>query len=56
MADSIQEPIRHGQILIGPQFNEPMRVLTVGSAQPGFRSLGLVGQLKDRLRVRRSDE
>lgn len=24
MADSTQEPIRDGQILMGPQFNEPM--------------------------------
>ena len=50
MADSTQEPIRDGQILTGPQFNEPMRVLTVVSAQPGFLSLGLVGQRTRRFR------
>ena len=44
------EPIQAGQILTGPQFNESMRVLTVGSAGAGFRSLGLVGQQTRRFR------
>lgn len=39
-----EELVQEGQILTGPQFNEPMRVLTVGSVQAGFQSLGLVGE------------
>ena len=45
-----REPIVDGQILTGPQFNEPMRVLTVGSARNGFWSLGLVGQQTQQFR------
>lgn len=44
MTAQTEEPVREGQILAGPQFNEPMRVVTVGSARAGLRSLGLVGQ------------
>lgn len=44
------EPIRDGQILTGPLFNEPMRVVTVGSERPGFRSVGLVGQQTQQFR------
>ncbi len=39
-----KEPIAEGQILTGPQFNEPMRVLMARSARAGFWSVGAVGQ------------
>lgn len=45
-----REPIAERQILTGPQFNEAMRVLMVSSTQPGFWSLGLVGQQTQRFR------
>ena len=50
MTGAPEEAIQNGQILTGPQFNEPMRVLTVGSAGAGFRSLGLVGQQTQQFR------
>ena len=45
-----EESVREGQILTGPQFNEPMRVLTVSSTRPGFWSFGLVGQQTQQFR------
>ena len=50
MTGAPEEAIQNGQILTGPQFNEPMRVLMVSSTQPGFLSLGLVGQQTQRFR------
>ena len=42
--------IQESQILTGPQFSEPMRVLTVSSTRPGFWSFGLVGQQSQQFR------
>ena len=43
-------PIREGQILTGPLFNEPMQVETVRSIGPGTWLAGLVGQQSERFR------
>ncbi len=40
--------IQEGQILTGPQFNEPMLVETVRSNGPGTWIVGLVGQRSPR--------
>ncbi len=42
--------IKEGQILIGPIFNEPMRVETIRSAGPETIVLGLVGVHSERFR------
>ena len=42
--------IREGQVLTGPLFSEPMRVVTVGSNGPGLCVAGLVGQQSERFR------
>ena len=42
--------IREGQVLTGPLFSEPMRVVTVGSNGPGLWVAGLVGQQSERFR------
>src|SRR3989440_1799493 len=43
-------PFRVGQTLIGPLFNEPMRVETVSSAGSASWALGLVGAQSERFR------
>ena len=43
-------PIRDGQILTGPLFSEPMRVVTVGAIGPGSWEAGLVGTQTERFR------
>jgi len=43
-------PLRAGQILRGPQFNEPMRVETVRPAGEGTWAAGLVGTRTERFR------
>ena len=42
--------IREGQVLTGPLFSEPMRVLTVSSNGSGLLVVGLVGQQSERFR------
>ena len=42
--------LRDGQILTGPQFNEPMLVVTVGPGVAGSWNVGLVGQKSQRFR------
>jgi len=46
----ITQPICEGQILLGPLFNEPMRVETVCTNGPGSWVLGLVGTQSERFR------
>ena len=46
----LPEPLREGQILIGPQFSEPMRVETVRANGAGGWSAGLVGTQTERFR------
>jgi hypothetical protein len=43
-------PIREGQILTGPLFNEPMRVETVAPSGPSAWTVGLVGTQSERFR------
>src|SRR6266404_1800212 len=43
-------PFRVGQTLIGPLFNEPMRVETVAPAGAASWALGLVGAQSERFR------
>ncbi len=43
-------PIQEGQVLIGPLFNEPMRVETVRSGGTGVWEAGLVGQHSEQFR------
>ena len=45
-----ESPIREGQVLTGPQFNEPMRVETVRTNGSGTWDAGLVGQQSERFR------
>ena len=47
---TIDAAIREGQVLTGPLFNEPMRVLTVRPNGPGSIDAGLVGQKTERFR------
>lgn len=47
MSDSSIKP---GQVLAGPQFNEPMRVETVRANGPDSWVTGLVGVKSDRFR------
>ena len=42
--------IQEGQVIAGPQFNEPMLVETVRSNGPGTWVVGLVGQRSERFR------
>ena len=42
--------IQEGQVIAGPQFNEPMLVETVRSNGPGTWTVGLVGQRSERFR------
>ncbi len=44
------QPIREGQVLTGPLFNEPMRVETVYASGPGTWVAGLVGIRSERFR------
>ncbi len=44
------EPLQVGQTLIGPLFNEPMRVETVGASGDGSWVVGLVGAQSERFR------
>ena len=44
------QPVREGQILIGPLFNEPMRVETVRGNGPDSWVLGLVGVQSEKFR------
>ena len=48
--DTPEKPICEGCILVGPLFNEPMRVETVRSDGDGTWSLGLVGTQSERFR------
>ena len=41
-------PIREGQILTGPLFNEPMRVETAQANTPASWVVGLVGPQSER--------
>ena len=41
-------PIRAGQVLTGPLFSEPMRVVTVRATGPKYVQAGLVGQRSER--------
>ena len=43
-------PFRPGQTLVGPLFNEPMRVETVTAAGASSWALGLVGAHSERFR------
>ena len=43
-------PVKPKQVLVGSQFNEPMRVETVTQAGNGTWTLGLVGTKTDRFR------
>ena len=43
--------LQEGQVLTGPQFNEPMLVVTVGSGVAGSWNVGLVGQKSQQFRV-----
>ena len=43
--------LREGQILTGPQFNEPMLVVTVGPGVAGSWNVGLVGQKSQQFRM-----
>ena len=43
-------PIREGQVLSGPLFNEPMRVETIRASGTGRWEAGLVGQHSDQFR------
>ena len=42
--------IREGQVLTGPLFSEPMRVVTVRASGPDYVEAGLVGQRSERFR------
>ena len=42
--------LRQGQVLVGPLFNEPMRVETVTANGAGSWSAGLVGQSSEQFR------
>ena len=44
MSVAVADALEVGQVLAGPLFSEPMRVVTVGAAGPDFWELGLVGQ------------
>ena len=43
-------PVREGQILTGPAFNEPVRVETVAASAPGAWNLGVVETRSERFR------
>ena len=45
-----EAPIREGQVLSGPLFNEPMRVETVRPSGTGVWEAGLVGQQSEQFR------
>ena len=45
-----EAPIREGQVLTGPLFNEPMQVETVCANGSGVWIAGLVGQRSERFR------
>ncbi|MEW6228122.1 MAG: helicase-related protein [Bacillota bacterium] len=45
-----EQPLREGQILVGPLFNEPVRVETVRSDGPSMWVVGLVGTQSERFR------
>ena len=45
-----EAPIREGQLLSGPLFNEPMRVVTVNPSGADAWMVGLVGQQSERFR------
>src|SRR5579875_345487 len=47
---NVPQPLREGQILTGPLFNEPMRVETVRSKGPDTWIAGLVGAQSERYR------
>ena len=47
---SAEAPIREGQLLTGPLFNEPMRVETVRSSGTDVWEAGLVGQQSEQFR------
>jgi len=47
---NVPQPLREGQILTGPLFNEPMRVETVRSNGPDTWIAGLVGAQSERYR------
>jgi superfamily II DNA or RNA helicase len=47
---NVPQPLREGQILTGPLFNEPMRVETVRSNSPDTWIAGLVGAQSERYR------
>ena len=47
---SLEAAIREGQVLTGPLFNEPMRVVTVRLNGPDSVEAGLVGQRTERFR------
>ena len=44
------QPICEGQILLGPLFNEPMRIETISTNGPNLWVLGLVGKQSERFR------
>jgi len=46
----IEKTIREGQILNGPMFNEPMKVVTVGDGGDGIWNFGLVGKRSEKFR------
>jgi superfamily II DNA or RNA helicase len=47
---SSDPPVREGQILTGPFFDEPMRVVTVAQNGPAAWSVGLVGTRSEKFR------
>ena len=47
---AVEATIRAGQVLTGPLFSEPMRVVTVRATGPEYVEAGLVGQRSERFR------
>ena len=47
---TVEAPIREGQLLTGPLFDEPMQVETVRAQGPGIWGAGLVGRRSERFR------
>src|SRR5688572_3473235 len=47
---AMSQPIQEGQILTGPQFNEPMRIVTVRQQAGDTWNVGLVGLKSERFR------
>ncbi len=47
---TVEVPIREGQILTGPLFDEPMQVETVRAQGPGIWGAGLVGRRSEQFR------